>query len=354
MGVIGVLLVLGVVFSIFATMAYYRYYLEDEAQKYAWKIVARSRHLTFRPGNFWGKRAYVTGSYRGYQLKLETFPGEKSDTYTRVTLFVKRKDSSCQHADPANEQAVIRQFTTSNLPYPLKGKVYATCNGQQIYYDQPGFETDGEYLDFIFDLLSNFADSYPAVMALGGEGILLLQGAMAVNQNDALQPLMVALLRDIALWTKAQFSYRLSHFICLTCFHHFGAHKIPLDQKKSITYYGCRACRQSRKSLEVQAGGVIASLDGGMVEEYRLENERLHVNWLILGKLFDFDAVEIINASDEAVERFAVQVGNDTDEFRQPRYKQMDCVVAADCRLSRNTMRILERMFGRVIRHYRK
>ena len=43
----------------------------------------------------------------------------------------------------------------------------------------------------------------------------------------------------------------------------------------------------------------------------------LRVNWLTYFQPFDFVQVEIHNASDEDVERFAVQMGNDTDPIRQ-------------------------------------
>jgi hypothetical protein len=65
--------------------------------------------------------------------------------------------------------------------------------------------------------------------------------------------------------------------------------------------------------------------------------------------LFDFDAIEIVRASDEDVERFAVQVGNDTDSVRHPRYKGMQCAMSSECHLSENTVRILQCMFGQVV-----
>jgi hypothetical protein len=85
------------------------------------------------------------------------------------------------------------------------------------------------------------------------------------------------------------------------------------------------------------------------MEGEQAENQaELQVNWLRRRNLYDFGRVEIIEATDEEVERFAVQVGNDTDEWRKPRYKQMPCIVSAQCRLSENTLRILDRMFGEV------
>jgi hypothetical protein len=78
------------------------------------------------------------------------------------------------------------------------------------------------------------------------------------------------------------------------------------------------------------------------------QGEILRVNWLIRRTLFDFDEVEIVRANDEDIERFAVQVGNDTDIIRQPSYKEMRCVISSNCELSENTKRILQHMFGQV------
>jgi hypothetical protein len=72
------------------------------------------------------------------------------------------------------------------------------------------------------------------------------------------------------------------------------------------------------------------------------------VNWLQYRQLFDFDEIQIIQASDEEVERFVVQVGNDTDSVRKARYQHMHCIISSKCNLSENTMRILRRTFGQI------
>ena len=59
-------------------------------------------------------------------------------------------------------------------------------------------------------------------------------------------------------------------------------------------------------------------------------------------------ALEIVRATDEEVERFAVQVGNDTDSVRRPRYPHIRCTIAPECSLSTNTLRILRNSFGHV------
>jgi hypothetical protein len=94
--------------------------------------------------------------------------------------------------------------------------------------------------------------------------------------------------------------------------------------------------------------GVTAELHSGLGKKQYHHNGLLRLNWLQHRQRFDFDRVEIIQATDEEVERFAVQVGNDTDPVRRPCYKQMQCVIGPACCLSENTVRILKQIFGQV------
>ena len=96
---------------------------------------------------------------------------------------------------------------------------------------------------------------------------------------------------------------------------------------------------------------MVAVLDAGLGGEPLPRNGTICINWLARRELFDFHSVEIVRATDEDVERFAVQAGNDTDLARRPRFKQMRCVVAPTCALSENTLRILGRIFGEVVRY---
>ena len=94
---------------------------------------------------------------------------------------------------------------------------------------------------------------------------------------------------------------------------------------------------------------VVAVLDADWAAETeRVGVDKQRVNWLRRQKLFDFDWVEIVNATDEDVDNFAVQIGNDTDDWRQLRYPQMQCVISPQCALSENTLRILKNTFGEV------
>ncbi|MCP4397867.1 MAG: hypothetical protein GY801_11295, partial [bacterium] len=154
------------------------------------------------------------------------------------------------------------------------------------------------------------------------------------------------LLRAIARDTTARIGDRASQVVCPSCLTRYKAHKVwpgVFVDLLPIIYYGCRICGQSREFLE---GCVVAVLDSRMDIERVQQDSALRVNWLIRRALFDFDEVEIVRAGDEEVERFVVQVGNDTDDFRRPRYREMSCKIAPDCRLSENTFRILTSTFG--------
>ena len=95
-------------------------------------------------------------------------------------------------------------------------------------------------------------------------------------------------------------------------------------------------------------GEIIAVLDSRMTAAQGEQDDTLRVNWLARRTIFSFDAVEIVRATDEEVERFAVQVGNDTDPARRNCYQTMSCRVFPDCTLSDNTLRILQRTFGQI------
>ena len=91
-------------------------------------------------------------------------------------------------------------------------------------------------------------------------------------------------------------------------------------------------------------------LDENWPQETTVDGEAsvMRVNWLKRQTLFDFNRVEIKQASDEEVERFMTQIGNDTDDWRTSHYPQIRCDVSAQCDLSENTLRILRDTFAEV------
>ncbi len=185
-----------------------------------------------------------------------------------------------------------------------------------------------------------------ALVALGGEAAEPLRH-IAADASHPLQPTALELLTYIEQETTYRFAGRLDQLLCPRCLTRFGAHSLDLAWGVSFTYYGCRACGQSREFLE-EINQVVAVLDTAWTEVQLQQHNTLRINWLVRRSLFDFDRIEIIQATDEDVEHFAVQVGNDTDPFRQPRYSQLPCLVDPACRLSENTQRILQHTFGLV------
>ena len=75
----------------------------------------------------------------------------------------------------------------------------------------------------------------------------------------------------------------------------------------------------------------------------------LLVSWLELRKVFDFERIRILDATDLEVEELAIQVGNDPEVERRQRTRELPVEVALGCELSANTLKILEKTFGQVI-----
>jgi len=318
----------------------------------SWRKFAENNGLAFRPNNFFSG-AQVFGNFRGHYLNLESIQkgsSRNSQTYTRLSLYpTHRVYHSIPVTDPGisitslNVDDAINLLTRHEVGHGTWDSVEADSKGQRISYIKPGIETNIKYLQSRICWLSDVADAYPAIVALGGEAVAPLHSL--TKRNRRLRPLATQLLRDIADDTIPRLSNHAKNLICPRCLTCCRKHQIKLSWWQSITYYGCRTCHQSREFVE---GWVVARLDNTMTQELVQQNGVLRVNWLSRRALFDFDEVEIIQATDEEVERFAVQVGNDTDRLRKPRYQQMRCVVSADCGLSENSHRILRRMFGSV------
>ncbi len=135
--------------------------------------------------------------------------------------------------------------------------------------------------------------------------------------------------------------------VCTRCMLRCTEYRSPITSHEAIVYQGCRECRQSQ---DIATGEVIAILDATLNQLWTTTNNGLiKVNWLQWRAVFDFDRVEIINATDEDVERLSMQIGNDTDKVRSPRYQQITCTISPGCHLSENTLRILHRTFGEVV-----
>lgn len=185
--------------------------------------------------------------------------------------------------------------------------------------------------------------------ASGSKALDPLCGAAREHPKDPVGATAAWLLSSIASDTTSRLAANAAGLLCPSCFVRCASYTVQPSLRHSHTGYGCRACGQSWDFME-WPGKVVAVLDRGMSEDLVKEEGVLSVNWIARKSLFDFDSVEIRNGSDEEVERFAVQIGNDTDPVRKPRYSRMTCRIPSPCSLSENSVRILQSAFGDVAR----
>ena len=300
----------------------------------------------FRSKRVEGNR--ILGNFQGYQAELVTLLKDKSQDSptikTRITLTA--KTASTPVADPQNEEFLRvdldRLFNPAELNYSSGGSFQISANGQQLSYEEDNIEADPDYLQFLFNTLHNLIETYPKIIALGGEAIPGLAPMAAAGQHPA-RAVAERLIQQIALSTQ-HVCQNPAKLLCPRCLTRCTEHEAKISWLNNVTYCGCRMCHQNRQFYS--ADTVIAVLDHHMADPVLRQNSVVRVNWLIRRTLFDFDSVEIVQASDEDVERFAVQAGNDTDPVRKPAYPKIPCHVS--CQLSKNTLRILQHTFETV------
>ena len=181
----------------------------------------------------------------------------------------------------------------------------------------------------------------------GGEAIRLLEALVHPDTPPRLQQTLRWLVESISVETSARLVPATDEWVCPNCLVRCHVHWINRSLQPDLSFYGCRYCRRSYRLLHCPQG-VVAILDAGQMELYHQQGDSLYVNWSIIQTMFDFDRVEIINATDEDVERFAIQVGNDTDPTRESGYRRMYCYINSKCKLSKNSIRILENTFGQI------
>ena len=134
----------------------------------------------------------------------------------------------------------------------------------------------------------------------------------------------------------------------LLCGDHFTRfEKKKVEGSPGMHYFACRHCGETVHA--VLGHEIVAVLDCSMSDRFRSNRVTARVNWLQRQTLFDFDRVEIVQASIKEVERFCIEVRNDGDASRAQRYRSMRCTVARACNLPELTMRTLHRIFGEVI-----
>ncbi|MCC6444479.1 MAG: HEAT repeat domain-containing protein [Armatimonadetes bacterium] len=204
----------------------------------------------------------------------------------------------------------------------------------------------------VLPLIARLEDGQPEVCrtaagALEMLGDLRAVGPLFARLEDADEGVLQAVKSALDALTMPLEPY-LQTGLCGECFSRLE--RTALERSflsDSLSAVACRKCRRADAVL-YDISYVVAVLNERMEKTFSAVNEIVSVNWLRHRQLFDFDEVYIIRASDEEVERFCVQVGNDTNPYRQGLYRKMRCVLPPSGSLSGNTVRILRSLFGEV------
>jgi hypothetical protein len=324
---------------------------DKQKHKFTWRKLAAANNLNFNTQT--DHFPSINGKYRGYYLDLTIDEKINEDNqpipYTRIVVT--------RPQNPPPQSVTDQPLTLGDLMKPfvstetsLKGKVYAIPGGRQVYYEQFGIEADYKYLQCLFDLLVTLTGSYPKILTFESQAVSFLQKnakASIIRDNKGLRPIMLQLLDELIPATNTQ-GYHGSNRLCPFCLTRSEPSKeYAITAADRVTEYRCRNCGQKEEFID-WAGPVEVVLDNQITTDLLEKQGILQINWLPRQAVFDFDRVSIIQATDEEVERFAVLVGNDTDENRQPKYKTMPCTISSSCHLSENTLRILRHTFGPV------
>jgi hypothetical protein len=325
-----------------------QYKKEDWAKVYQF---AEAHQLHTRISKF-SVAPVLSGLYQGCQLKISFFKWTYTAPLplTRLLLsVVQREVLPLPVLDQGHSSLQVAQhleaLLSKTFTLDLSGTLEITPDGQHLFYEEANLRTDPASLEALCETMLELLRIYPRLAYLSGQAVSLLQPLAA--QKHPFQPVAIQLLRDIAKETQNRLAEQANTLICPSCLRHCAAHEIKLSLTDRLTYYGCRACGQSLEFLPARKA-VIAILDTQMTQNYISRDDVLYGNWLLHRQGFDFDEVYIRQASDEDVERFAVQVGNDTDPLQQPRYAAMRCLIWPAAGLSENSLKILQHTFGRM------
>lgn len=324
---------------------------EAQAIRYApWKSWAQRHDLIFDNR---GVEVSLLGLYRDNLIKLKASPRDGlffSEIHIHLQVSAATTLEEDDEVQALTPKDVINLFNVPESVH-LTEQISIDSKAQIVSYEantgednpEPFMETQ----QFLVDRCCELVQAYPKIVQQGGTIISTLQSVLKQN-NKPFKSIIRQLLHDIAIDTTNRLANPPQRLICSSCFSAPTSYNAQIGESESFTYYACRTCQQSQTFLSASEA-VIAILDQNMTVRYEKQGVRyLRVSWLHQQTLFDFDAVEIIQATDEEVERFVVQVGNDTDRLRIQNYRNMKCTVVSKCQLSENTFRILYRMFGQV------
>ncbi len=180
--------------------------------------------------------------------------------------------------------------------------------------------------------------------SLGSAGAI---GPLRRALSDA-SPSVRRAAADALTRTTNALAPRLAAMLCGLHFTRFERRVVTGGFGRVIApYVACRECDTAARPV-MGVTRVVAVLDDRMLQTVEYDGLAARVNWLRAARLFDFDEVVIRRADEYEIERFCIQVGNDMDAFRRPRYARMPVYVHHEAGLSQGRTNMLRSLFGEV------
>jgi hypothetical protein len=174
-------------------------YLNHRARQQAWSELAALTGLTCESAGLFGLSLRVQGVYRGHALTLDTFTrssGKHSTTYTRVVIRVNNTAAIrlVLHEEgllspvgkllglqdiQVGDQDLDRRFIIQGQPEDIIARLLSLgglrdkllqarslnikVEGQELHFEQRGVELNVDYLQYLFDLLSELVEEIEQV-----------------------------------------------------------------------------------------------------------------------------------------------------------------------------------------------
>ena len=201
-----------------------------------------------------------------------------------------------------------------------------------------------------------------SLLVLYGPAARLDQGSVvffAIGILPLLLMILVGLVCGLIRWGKAL--KRMEGFVCTADYHRFiPGGRLPWLVRWSGRWLAremsapgsmadscqCRACHNGTRFDGVRE--LVAVLDSRSSRVVSHEGDTLRVNWMVRKQAFDFDAVEVVEASDEDVNEFLRQTRWQIDARRRSRLRTMRCDVNVLCKFQQesSTLTNLRQTFG--------
>ena len=214
----------------------------EKAHLSNWKKFAADYDLNFIKGKtLEGSR--VWGEFFDTRLDLIAFRQQKDNksTATRVTLTARRPLSATGSVTLREVSDTLKRVRKG---VELEQAITLDVDQSQISWEQKSIITQSKRLETISYTLHQWLSLAPEIIALGGEVIPTLE-AVASSTNHRFQGYAGQLITTIARTTR-RLQGQETQLVCKQCITHCTAHEAKHSPTKSLIYYGCRTCQQTK------------------------------------------------------------------------------------------------------------